>query len=159
MATAPSKTFNLAGLQGANIFIPDPELRRRYREAQARTGYGELNNMALAAGRAAYEHGRDWLEQLLAYLEGNLALLRAAAATWPGISLVEPEGTYLAWLDMRGLNLSPAALDDLITNRARLWLDEGRKFGPSGEGFYRVNLTCPRPVLREAVGRLGKALQ
>jgi cystathionine beta-lyase len=159
MATAPSKTFNLAGLQGANIFIPDPELRRRYCLAQERTGYGELNNMALAAGRAAYEHGRDWLEQLLAYLEGNLGLLREAAAAWPGISLVEPEGTYLAWLDMRGLGLAPAALDDLITSRARLWLDEGRKFGPSGEGFYRLNLASPRPVLREALGRLDTALK
>ncbi len=158
MATAPSKTFNLAGLQGANIFIPDPDLRRRYQEAQFRTGYGELNNMALAAGRAAYEHGGEWLEQLREYLEGNLALVREAAAAWPGVGLVEPEGTYLAWLDMRGLGLAPAELDDRLTSRARLWLDEGRKFGASGEGFYRLNLTCPRPVLAEAMERLRIAL-
>ncbi len=157
-ATAPSKTFNLAGLQAANIFIPNPALRKKFQKAKAETGYGELNNMGLAAGRAAYEHGQDWLEQLLAYLEGNLALVKQALAAFSQIKVVEPEGTYLLWLDLRGLGLSDGALDDLLTYRARLWLDEGQKFGEAGRGFYRLNLACPRPVLEEAMRRLKEAL-
>lgn len=156
ICTAPSKTFNLAGLQAANLFIPDDQIRALYQAELERLGYGELNAMGLAAARAAYERGRDWLEQLKVYLEGNLNFLKEALADLPGLRAVEPEGTYLVWLDGAGTGLSAPALDELISRRARLWLNEGSQFGASGTGFYRLNLACPRSVLAEALDRLRK---
>lgn len=156
VCTAPSKTFNLAGLQAANIFIPDDSIKARFRGELQKTGYGELNVMGLAAAQAAYEHGRDWLDQLKNYLEDNLLFLKNFMADLSGVKVVEPEGTYLVWLDFTGAGLSARELDDLISRQARLWLNEGSQFGSSGTGFYRLNLACPRPVLAEALDRLGK---
>lgn len=158
ICTAPSKSFNLAGLQAANIFIPRAEVRAKFTEAVHRTGYHGLNTLALVAAQAAYELGRPWLNELLKYLEGNLSFVKEAAAALPGVEVVEPEGTYLIWLDFRALNLSPEALDDLLINRAGLWLDEGRRFGRSGEGFYRLNSACPRATLARAFKQLKEAL-
>ncbi|MDR1044834.1 MAG: pyridoxal phosphate-dependent aminotransferase [Candidatus Adiutrix sp.] len=154
ICTAPSKTFNLAGLQAANIFIADTDLRGKFQAAMGRAGYHSLNNMGLAACQAAYEHGADWLEQLKTYLEGNLEYLKGALAGLPGLKIVEPEGSYLIWLDFRELGLNPGDLEELISRRARLWLDEGPKFGLGGQGFYRLNSACPRALLREALERL-----
>ncbi len=158
ICTAPSKTFNLAGLQAANLFIPNSGLREKIKKELARNGYGLPNTMGLAAGRAAYEHGREWLEQLLEYLEGNLAFLKERLAGYTGVRVVEPEATYLVWLDFNHLGLSTPALDDLVSRQARLWLDEGAKFGRGGQGFYRLNLACPRSVLAEALSRLTATL-
>jgi len=156
VCTAPSKTFNLAGLQAANIFIPNDKIRAAFQDELHRIGYGELNAMALVAARAAYEHGRDWLDQLRIYLAGNLDLLKTSLANLPGLRVVEPEGTYLVWLDCTGTGLPPEALDDLFSRRARLWLNEGSQFGASGAGFFRLNLACPRALLAEALDRLQK---
>ena len=158
ICTAPSKTFNLAGLQASNIFIPNKEVRDKFVGEMNNAGYSGLNSMALVACQAAYEHGRAWLDQLKEYLESNLALLKGAAAEMPGVKVVEPEGTYLAWLDFNGLGLSAKALDDLITNRAKLWLDDGPKFGRGGEGFYRMNLACPKGTLEMALSQLRRAV-
>lgn len=155
--TAPSKTFNLAGLQASNIFIPAREVRDRFVREKNNTGYLELNTMALTACRAAYTHGREWLDQLKVYLESNLAMLKSAVGGLTGVKVVEPEGTYLAWLDFNGLGLSAEKLDELIVGRAGLWLDEGWKFGRGGEGFYRMNLACPKSTLAEALKRLEAA--
>ena len=154
VCTAPSKTFNLAGLQASNMFIPDPEIRGQVKAAVNRAGYDGLSVPGLIACRAAYEHGRPWLEALKEYLEGNLAFLKEAAARLPGLELVEPEGSYLLWMDFRALGLTEAGLDELLSRKARLWLDEGQKFGPAGTGFYRLNMACPQPTLREAMTRL-----
>lgn len=154
VCTAPSKTFNLAGLQAANIFIPDENIRALFKAELQKIGYGELNAMGLAAAQAAYERGRDWLNQLKDYLEGNLVFLQIALAGLPGIKVVEPEGSYLVWLDCTQTGLSAQDLDTLFSRRARLWLNEGSLFGASGAGFFRLNLACPRPVLAEAVERL-----
>jgi len=156
VCTAPSKTFNLAGLQAANIFIPDDGIRARFQEELRKTGYGELNAMGLAAAQASYEQGRDWLDQLKNYLEGNLFSLKNFMADLSGIKVVEPEGTYLVWLDFTEAGLSARELDDLLSCQARLWLNEGSQFGSAGAGFYRLNLACPRPLLAEALDRLGK---
>ncbi|MPM52431.1 Cystathionine beta-lyase PatB [bioreactor metagenome] len=157
--TAPSKTFNLAGLQISNIFISNPELRKRFIKEMDRTGYSQPNLMGLLASREAYLHGEDWLEGLKAHLLSNLALVRQfLAARLPAVKLVEPEGTYLVWLDCRGLGLSDEELGRLIVHKAGLWLDEGAMFGVGGEGFQRINIACPRPVLEEALERLGRAL-
>ncbi|MDR0839533.1 MAG: pyridoxal phosphate-dependent aminotransferase [Oscillospiraceae bacterium] len=159
LCTAPSKTFNLAGLQASNIFIPNPALREKFRGAIAGTGYSQLNTTGLAACRAAYSGGREWLEQLKAYLTGNLDFLRGfVAERLPGVELVEPEGTYLIWMDFRALGLDRRELESLIVDRAKLWLDGGHIFGSDGEGFERFNIACPRSVLREALERLERAI-
>ena len=157
---APSKTFNLAGLQTSNIFIPNRELRHRFRKAVDQAGYSQLNTMGLAACRAAYEEGGEWLEQLKGYLQENLAFARDYIANnLPGIHLIEPEGTYLIWLDLRELGLTEAEREDLIVNKAKLWLDSGAIFGEDGEGFERINIACPRATLQEAFDRLAEAVK
>ena len=158
--TAPSKTFNLAGLQTSNIFIPNRELRHRFRKAVDQAGYSQLNTMGLVACRAAYEEGGEWLEQLKGYLQENLVFARDYIANnLPGIHLIEPEGTYLIWLDLRELGLTEAEREDLIVNKAKLWLDSGAIFGEDGEGFERINIACPRATLQEAFDRLAEALK
>jgi cystathionine beta-lyase len=112
------------------------------------------------ACRAAYERGGGWLEALKGYLASNLALLRGFLdESLPGVRLVEPEGTYLAWLDFRGSGVRPEDLDRFIVDKARLWLDGGAMFGPEGLGFQRVNIACPKSVLEQALGRLLKAFR
>lgn len=157
--TSPSKTFNLAGLQISNIFIPNRELRHRFKEEIAKTGYSQAGAMGLAACQAAYEHGRPWLEALLRYLEENIAFARDfLQSRIPRIRLVEPEGTYLLWLDCRALGLGAEELEDLVANRAGLWLDRGAVFGPCGEGYERINVACPRATLERALTRLERAV-
>lgn len=157
--TSPSKAFNLAGLQVANIFIANEENRRKFNQAIARTGYFELNLFGLVACQAAYEGGREWLDQLNRYLKDNLDFIRTfLQKRLPQIRLVEPEGTYLIWLDCRGLSLSEEEREELIVKKAGLWLDSGGMFGKSGEGFERINIACPRKTLETAAHRLLSAL-
>lgn len=157
--TAPSKTFNLAGLQVSNIFIANASIRHQFKKAMDRTGYCESNAMGLVACQAAYTYGRDWLDQLKTYLSENLAFTRTfLAEKIPQIKLVEPQGTYLIWLDCSGLHLSDKDLEDLIVNKAKLWLDAGTMFGSEGSGFERINITCPRKTLEKALLQLEKAV-
>ncbi|MDR2356255.1 MAG: pyridoxal phosphate-dependent aminotransferase, partial [Clostridiales Family XIII bacterium] len=157
--TSPSKSFNLAGLQVSNIIIRNETLRRKFSEEMHRAGLDEINIFGLAACRAAYESGGDWLRALRDYLSGNLSFLRDfLREELPQLRLVEPEGTYLVWLDCRGLGLSPDALDALIVQKAGLWLDGGTMFGEEGAGFQRVNIACPRATLTRALYRLKNAL-
>lgn len=157
--TAPSKTFNLAGLQISNIFISNPELRRRFRQEIARTGYSQPNVMGLAACKAAYQSGAAWLDELKQYLTANLDLVRDfLRRELPQIRLVEPEGTYLLWLDCRELGLSDRELDRLMVEKAGLWLDAGPMFGAGGEGFQRMNIACPRQMLEQALSQLKAAV-
>ena len=115
--------------------------------------------MGLAACKAAYTKGAEWLCQLKKYLYENLEFAREALKEIPGISLIEPEGTYLLWLDCRGLGLNSQQMEDFIENKARLWLDGGEMFGEEGAGFQRVNIACPRATLAEAFRRLKQAVQ
>jgi cystathionine beta-lyase len=156
--TAPTKTFNLAGLQISNIFISNPGIRKLFEKEFDKTGYSQPNVMGLVACRAAYKYGAPWLEALKAYLTSNLSLVRDfLAQELPSIRLVEPEGTYLIWLDCRALGLSDKELDDLIVHKAGLWLDGGTIFGAGGDGFQRINIACPKAVLQDALVRLKKA--
>lgn len=158
--TAPSKTFNLAGLQVSNIFISNAKLRKQFKKAVDAAGYSQLNLMGLVACQAAYEKGEPWFKALKAYLAENLEFVRVYLKNHlPQISLVEPEGTYLIWLDFRRLGLTEAQREDLIVNKAHLWLDSGAMFGPDGEGFERINIACPRAVLKKALEQLEKALR
>ena len=160
ICTAPSKTFNLAGLQVSNIWIPSKRIRTAFLKEIDRSGYSQLNTLGLAACQAAYTSGGAWLDQCRAYLRENLSYLRSfLAERLPEIKLVEPDGTYFAWLDCTGVGLSRSGLDDLIINRARLWLDAGHIFGGNGGQFQRVVLACPRATLEQALCQLESAVQ
>lgn len=115
--------------------------------------------MGLVACQAAYEEGEPWLLALKEYLEGNRTFVRKYLAKYlPMIHLIEPEGTYLLWLDFRELGLTEEALESLIVEKARLWLDRGAMFGKEGEGFERINIACPRTTLEQALSQLKKAV-
>ena len=156
--TSPSKTFNLAGLQISNIFIRNEELRRRFKEELSRTGYDEPNTLGLAGAKAAYEHGAAWHTQLLAYLEENHVRAKEfIAAHLPKVKLIEPEGTYLLWLDFSAYGLTDEALNEKIIRDAHLWLDDGPIFGAGGSGFQRINIACPWATLEQGLKNLAEA--
>lgn len=157
--TAPTKTFNLAALQISNIFIPNPALRKAFRQEIGKSGYSQLNIMGMVACMAAYSEGGPWLYDLKTYLTENLGFLRQFLNTrLPQIKLVEPEGTYLVWLNFKALNLSESALEELIIRKAKLWLDSGTMFGAGGAGFQRINIACPRATLEKALVQLEQAV-
>ena len=156
--TSPSKTFNLAGLQISNIFIRNTQLRHRFKEKLGRTGYDEPNTLGLTGAKAAYEHGAEWLTQLLAYIEENHARTKSfLAAHLPKVQIIEPEGTYLLWLDFRAYGLSDEALNEKIIREAHLWLDDGPIFGAGGSGFQRINIACPWKTLAHGLKNLAAA--
>lgn len=160
VCTAPSKTFNLAGLQASNIWIPGKDVRERFVRVMLRGGYLELNALGLVACRAAYQEGGEWLEACKAYMRENFAYLRDYLAEHiPQIRPVEPEGTYFAWLDCTGLGLTSEALDHLMIHRAKLWLDAGHIFGGDAGQFQRVVLACPRATLSQALEQLDRAVR
>ena len=158
--TAASKAFNLAGLKSANLIIEDPELRTEMQAEIRATGLLGMNPFGIVATRAAYQHGGPWLDAALDYIAANVTYLRTFLKEHlPQIQLIEPEGTYLAWMDMRALGLSQEALGELLMERARLYLDEGHIFGPEGAGFARINVACPRSTLELALTRLRDAIE
>ncbi|MDD6539930.1 MAG: pyridoxal phosphate-dependent aminotransferase [Firmicutes bacterium] len=156
VCTAPSKSFNLAGLQISNIFIPNRDMRHAFRRELEKTGLFGVNMVGLCACQAAYESGGEWLDQLKEYLEGNIQFLKSFVNEhMPRIKVVDTEGTYLVWMDLQELNLVDQK--EFIVNKARLWLDTGSMFGDEGRGFERINVACPRAVLEEALNRLKRA--
>ena len=158
ICTSPSKTFNVAGLQISNIFVPNPNLRKKVKDAIAATGYCESNYFALAACETAYREGETWLNELRKYLTDNLHYVYAYLMKYlPEIRLVEPEGTYLLWLDCRNLKMTEKERIDAIENKGKLWLDTGSMFGEAGTGYERINIACPRATLEECLNRLRKA--
>ena len=160
ICTSPSKTFNLAGLHNANTYIYNNRVRAKFKAVQNRKGYSQSNIMGIVACEAAYRYGEEWHRELTEYLEDNLSFVRCFLAQHlPQIKLVEPEGTYLIWLDCSGLGLSDRELNKLVVEKARLWLDAGSMFGKVGEQFERINIACPRSTLEEALRRLEKAVK
>lgn len=158
--TAPTKTFNLAGLQISNIIIANKTLKKQFEKTIAKAGYSQSNLMGLVACQSAYEHGEKWLCELNEYLKGNLDFLRDfIQREIPEIVLIEPEGTYLIWLDFRKLNLTEKELGNLIIHQAHLWLDRGSMFGKEGIGFQRINIACPRQILERALNQLKIAIE
>ena len=155
---APSKTFNLAGLTNANAIIPNKKLREDFK-AQISKGSGHSNIFGMIAQDAAYNKGEAWLEELLTYLRGNLEYLEEfLAEKIPGLKLYPLEGTYLAWVDCTSLGLNDEELNEFMLKKAKLWLDEGILFGTGGSMFMRINLACPRSILKQALENLEKAV-
>lgn len=158
-ATAPSKTFNLAGLQVSNIFVPNPALRQKLERQIAASGYSQVNALGLVACEAAYRDGEAWHQSVCGYIRENIAYAASCVRrNMPGVKMTEPEGTYLIWLDLRGLGLCAEQRENLLVNEARLWLDDGAMFGEGGNGFVRINAACPRKILAEALERLAGVL-
>ena len=157
--TAPSKTFNVAGLHVSNIFIEHAAMRGAFNQELGRAGLGSGNQLGIVACQAAYEHGEAWLDELLPYLKGNVEFARNYIAQhMPSVRLVEPEATYLLWLDFRELGLNDADLNTFISEQAKLWLNDGPTFGPGGSGFQRLNAACPRSVLERGLQQLAAAI-
>ena len=153
--TSASKTFNLAGLMMSNIFIPNHELKRKFRKELDAAGTSQLGIMGLVATEAAYSYGGEWYQSMIEYVRGNIEFTEEyIAENMPDVSMIDIEGTYLVWLDFRKTELSAEELDRRIIHNAKLWLDSGKIFGKCGEGFQRINVACPRSILKEALDRI-----
>lgn len=151
---SPSKSFNMAGLQIANIVAPDEEVRRKIDKAININEVCDVNPFGVEATVAAYNEGGEWLSQLLDYLWGNYVYMRDYCRKYlPDFPLAVLEGTYLAWMDCRVLGLSSGALEERLLRDAKLWLNAGTMYGDEGEGFMRWNLACPRALLQEGLSR------
>lgn len=157
---APSKTFNIAGLQTSAVVISDPELRRKYAHRTKALSLHMDSYFGGAATEASYQHGGDWLDQLLVYLEGNRdTLLEFFERELPQCKVMKPQGTYLAWVDCSAISPDPAVLKKLMFEKAKVAFSDGSTFGEEGRGFLRVNLACPRSLLVEGLRRFADAVK
>lgn len=157
--TSITKTFNLAGLQVSNIIIPNEKIRKDFNAAAEASIELMPNSFAADAVSAAYDHSEDWLDDLLLYLKGNLDFLREFVnESLPDVKFIETEGTYLVWLDFREVEPDPVKLETLMRKNAGVALDEGYIFGPGGEGFERINIACPRTMLKKALEQIASAV-
>lgn len=156
---APSKTFNLAGLGASVIIIPNEKLRESFKKI--RKGFlPSCSIFGMVALEAAFNYGDVWLEQFLDHLQHNLDLLVNYFEQYiPKIRVIKPEGTYLVWLDCRELNMNSDELAEFMNREARVGLDHGIAFGPSGAGFERINIACPQPMLEEGLSRIAAAVE
>lgn len=145
----------------SNIFIPnhDHELRRKLRKELDAAGTSQLGVMGLVACEAAYSKDEKWYQAMLAYVSDNIRFVKQyVEENLPNITMIDTEVTYLVWLDFRKTGLSVSKLEKLIIHKAKLWLDSGKIFGRCGEGFQRINVACPRSVLKEALDRIRETL-
>jgi len=156
---APSKTFNLAGIQASAAIIPNKELKAKFKEVQQQQGFFTLNTFAIAGMEAAYRKGEEWLEELLTYLDENMQLATEYInENLPALKPMKADATYLLWIDCRELGLSDEELKENLLYKGKLALEPGTKYGEGGEGFVRMNLACPRETLNEGLKRLKIAL-
>ena len=158
---APSKTFNIAGLNQSYVIIPDPEIRAAYQKRFAQIGLPHGNPLSIAALTAAYSpEGAAWLEELMEYLEDNMVFVRTYLGKYlPQIVPVETEATFLMWLDCRALEMDDAGLEHLFFDRAHLALNPGISFGQAGSGFMRLNIGTSRSLLEQALEQLRVAVE
>jgi cystathionine beta-lyase len=156
--TAPSKTFNLAGLQVANILAADDAMRKKIDRALNVNEVCELNSFAVEALIAAYNEGEEWLEELKQYLYDNYACLkRFFVQHFPRLTVLPLEATYLAWIDCASLGLPSARIAEILLEKEKLWINEGTMYGAAGEGFIRLNIACPRALLMQGLDRIKHA--
>lgn len=158
--TSPSKGFNTAGLQIANIFCSDPALRRRIDRAININEVCDVNPFGVAALQAAYNKGAEWLDQMNAYIHGNYIELKDFCREYlPKFEVLRLEGTYLAWVDINGIEFTADELARKLEDEADVMVNSGTMYGrQAGQGYIRINLACPRQRLREALVRIGRVL-
>lgn len=157
---APSKTFNIAGLQTSSVIIPNEELRAKFNSVLESNGLMGPNMFGIEATEAAYKYGEPWLDELLNYLQGNLNyLLEYMSEKMPRLRVVVPQGTYLVWVDFSDYGLNSTELHEILLEKGKVWFNEGYIFGDAGKNFERINIACPREVLIEGLHRIEKALE
>lgn len=155
ICTAPSKSFNLAGLQFSNIFIADEKLRKAFSKELDKTGYDEPSVFGIVAATAAYSEGADWFDSVKSYIWENILFAKNyIEENASQIKVLVPEGTYLLWLDFSKTGLSDSEINDRVLNKAKVWLDRGSMFGKEGEKFQRINCATPRIILEDALKRI-----
>jgi cystathionine beta-lyase len=158
--TAPSKTFNIAGLKASNIIVANEEYKKKVNRSLNINETIEPNVFGIEALIAAYNDGEEWLDQLLEYLEGNRDyLISYINERIPKLKVVKPEATYLIWIDCRSLGISSKELSEKIFEQGNLRINDGHTYGEVGEGFIRINIACPRVLLAEGLERLEKVLK
>ncbi len=158
--TSPSKAFNLAGLQVANIFAANPAVRKKIDKALNVNEVCEINPFAVEALIAAYNEGEEWLEELRQYLLGNYNYLkRFFEEQLPQFPVLALEGTYLVWVDCSVLKQSSEEIVKMLLEKEMLWVNEGSMYGEAGDGFIRINIACPRQLLIEGLNRIARALK
>ncbi|WP_027429998.1 MalY/PatB family protein [Lachnobacterium bovis] len=159
VCTSPSKTFNLASMLISNIFIPNRKNRQLFRKQVEASGISQLSILGLVATQAAYEKGNEWYDAMIKYVKDNIAFVKNYVKTnMPNVKMIDIEGTYLVWLDFTQTGIDVDELDRRIIYEAKLWLDSGKIFGKSGQGFQRINVACPRTLLEEAMNRIKSIL-
>lgn len=155
VCTAPSKTFNLAGMQTSNIIIANEEMRKQFVETKTRCGVTDANFLGQIACKAAYTHGAKWVDELVAYLQENLKFMTEYFAEHlPEVKVIQPQGLYLVWVDFKALGMNHEELEKFMLEEAKVWLDEGYIFGTGGECFERFNIATPRSILEDALKRI-----
>lgn len=154
-AMAPSKTFNVAGLSSSIVVIPNKNIKERYEKMLYSLHLGLGNVFGHVALKAGYSCGDEWVDKLMEYIKGNLDFTRTYIENkLPKVRLIEPDATFLLWLDFKEHNISNEELNELFITKGKLALNNGTSFGIEGEGFFRLNIGCPRDVLREALDRI-----
>lgn len=157
---APSKTFNMAGIQSSTIVIPDEELRTRFSTQLRRCGMPNMNVFAAVATEAAWNHGDRYVDEVMAYIEANVDhAIDFFAKYTPKITMRKPEGTYLGWVNLKGLGVSHEEACRFFTERAGILINEGTMFGQEGSCFVRVNFACHRSTLDKALEQLKAAYE
>lgn len=158
ICTSPSKTFNIPSMEVANIIIPNSKLKNKFIHTQQRNAITKPNCFASHSLEAAYNESEEWLNELLVYLKENLEFLKEfIKKNMPKVEVIEPEGTFLVWLDFRKYGLDSRELSKILLEGAEVALFEGWLFGKAGKGFERINIGCPRSILEEALNRIAKA--
>lgn len=157
---SPSKAFNIAGLQIANIVCADASVRARIDRAINDNEVCDVNPFGVIATQAAYNEGAEWLDQLITYLHGNYLFMQDFCREHlPQFPLAQLEGTYLVWMDCHCLGMTSEALEEKLLSEAKLWLNAGTMYGSDGEGFMRWNIACPRASLQEGLERFLKFVE
>ena len=159
ICTSPSKTFNLAGMLISNILIPNTDIRRRFRHEVNASGISQLSTLGLTAAQTAYEKGDEWYKAMLEYVRENIRFVKEYTRNeLNGVRCIDGEGTYLLWLDFRATGIPAEEIDRRIIHEAKLWLDSGKIFGATGNGFQRINVAAPRSVIEECLKRIKSIL-
>ncbi len=159
ICTAPSKTFNMAGLQNSNIIIPNRKIRDKFREALDRYGFPRPGLFSIVATQTAYNTGESWLEAVLQYIEGNRDYaLQRFSANLPQLKVFRPQGTYFLWVDFNHYGLTNEQLEAYLINDAGVWFNQGYIFGSQGSGFVRINIACPQSIVAQALTQIENSI-
>lgn len=157
---SPSKTFNLAGLSTSIAIISNEDIRKRFVENMERNKIPGTNTFGKLSLQSAYEKGEDWLEELLIYIEENMDYaIKYIEENIPEIKIEKPEGMYLMWLDFRELKRDQARLNKILIEEGRILLNDGSTYGDGGNGFFRLNIACPREILKDGLNRIKKSVE